>query len=149
MIAEVVMALSIAFSFVALYGRSQITRQFGFAFLGLFSSLSVFVSKSNFGVVLLALSAIVLPYVLFRIPEDIEPKKIPYSHSVSMILCIATVVVIGVLDRLDRIQLELAIIASMGIVWILLRRSTQEKIVGLAVLFQAILVEISLVELVL
>lgn len=147
MIAEVVMFLSIMFSFVAFYGRSQITRQFGFAFLGLFSSLAVLVSKSHFGLVLLAFSAIVLPHVLFRIPEDRKPRKIPHSHSLAMILCAATVAVIGVLDKLEQIQLELAIIASMGIVWILLRRSTQERIVGLAVLFQAILVEISLMEL--
>jgi len=140
------MMLSVVFSLVAFRGKSQTTRQFGFAFLGLFSSLVAFVSVGYMGLVLLVSSAIVLPHVLFRLPEDRGTGKVTHLHSLVMILCAATVLATGMFMNLEQVHLELAILASIGILWITLKRSVREKAIGLAILSQVIFVAISLMK---
>jgi hypothetical protein len=140
------MLLSVISAVTAVLKRSTIATRFGVAFLGLFSSLAVYIHGSTVaGLVLLVTSSILLPCVLSSCPDkaEIESKKTRRFERHLIMISLGAGLGVSVLLNLDLIEIELIGLASVGLAALLFRESPLGTALGSVAFSQAIAVTIS------
>jgi len=146
LISEVLTLLSVISASVGLLARSMTMIRFAVAFLGLFSSLAAYVQGgTTTGLVLLLSSSVLLPYPISRLHGDAEMAKRPLgSGPFVVIIGTAVALAVPVLIHSGAMEGELAILACIGLVALIIRKSSLSVILGSVFVTQAVLVTLSI-----
>ncbi len=137
------MFLSVISAIATVLARARTTTRFGVGFLGLLSSLVVYLrGDSLLGLVLLLTSAMALPSILASRLEDIpeRPKSFPWVQLSAPVLYPIAALAIGSLMRLQLVDAELVALASVGLASLTARESSVKIALGLILMSQAVLV---------
>jgi len=138
---------SVISAIVATLSRSSIQDRFGLAFLGLFSSLAVYLNeKTAVGLLLLFTSCILIPYPASELAsKERKRRNLSFSLQLSVLTVYAVcALAISAFARLSSIQAGLAIVASVGLGAFTLRGHCFLDPHGWVPVSQAILVAASL-----
>ncbi len=148
MISEMLLLLSAISAVVATLSRSSIQARFGLAFLGLFSSLVLYLNEKNaVGVFLLVTSCILIPYPASELASKAGKRSISFSLQVFIVITYVTcALAASTFARLSTIETGLAIVASVGLGAFTLRKHSFMDPLGWVSVSQAILIAASLMD---
>jgi len=150
LLSEVLVFLSAISAIAIAIANLSTTRRFAVGFLGLFSSLMVYLRTENaLGMILLVTSSIALPTVLASRVGSIDKRPgepIRLQMPVTMLYPIAALV-IGLIMRFELVDTGLAVLASIGLAMFTAIGHPPKPTLGLTVLSQAVLVAVSLRDL--
>jgi len=147
LISEVLVLLSAISAVAVLVSSEPSTTRFGTGFLGLFSSLVVYLRHGNaLGLTMILTSAILLPSILALKPEEIRngQESCLRAQLFTAILYPAAAFTIGLVMRLEYVFAGLLALAAIGLAILNSRKRSRKAILGLIVISQAVLVAASL-----
>lgn len=146
MVSETLTLLSVFSAFLVFLDRSVILTRFAFAFLGLFSSLVVYLNGGiAIGLTLLLTSCILLPYPLSQLlGKNEKRRKSPRPGMLILASCLVVIFVAGILVPLGAVDTGLAMLTSVGIAALAAGISPRDRALGLILVSQAILTALSL-----
>lgn len=147
MISEVLILLSAISAIAVLVSSEPSTTRFGTSFLGLFSSLVVYLRHGNaLGLIMILTSAILLPSILTSKPEEIRNgrESCPGAQLFTAMLYSAAAFIIGLVMGLEYVFVGLLALAAIGLAILNRRKRSRKGILGLIVISQAVLVAASL-----
>jgi len=147
LISEVLILLSVISAITMLVSNVPTATRFGTGFLGLFSSLVVYLRNDNaLGLTLILTSAILLPSILRsklgrikNAPESCTKAKLPV-----IVLYPVAAFIVGVLVHFEWMYAGLLALAATGLTMLSKRKRSPKTVFGLIIVSQAILVAASL-----
>ena len=143
MISEILVFLSVIAAIATIVAKARTTTRFGVGFLGLFSSLAVYLRGDSFlGSILVLTSAIALPGILASRLDDAPetPKGSLWRQLPVLALYPIAALAIGSLLHLQPIEVELVAVASVGLASLTAGDSSIKVLLGSIVISQAVLV---------
>jgi len=143
LISEILVFLSVIAAIATIVAEARTTTRFGVGFLGLFSSLAVYLRGDSFlGLILLLTSAIALPGILASRRDDAPEttKGSLWRQLPVLVLYPIAALAISSLLHLQPIEVELVAFASVGLASLTTGDSSIKVPLGLIVISQAVLV---------
>lgn len=143
MISEILLFLTVISAIATVVARVRTSTRFGIGFLGLFSSLVVYLrGDSLLGSVLLLTSAIALPSILASRLDGIteRPKSFVWVRLSAPVLYPIAAFAISSLMRLQLVDAELVALVSVGLASLTAKESSIKIALGLILMSQAVLV---------
>lgn len=143
MISEILLFLSVIAAIATFVAEARTTTRFSVGFLGLFSSLVVYLrGNSLLGSILLLTSAIALPSILASRLDDVpeRPKSSLWVQLSILALYPIAALAIGSLMHLQTVDAGLVAVASVGLASLTVKELSIKVPLGLIVMSQAVLV---------
>lgn len=147
MISEVLVFLSVVSAIAVLVSSELSTARFGTGFLGLFSSLVLYLRHDNaLGLTMILTSAILVPSILASKPEEIRngQRICLEARLFTAILYPAAAFTVGLVVNFEYMFAGLLSLAAVGLAILNRRKHSGKTILGLAIISQAVLVAASL-----
>lgn len=143
MISEILLFLSVIAAIATFVAEARTTTRFSIGFLGLFSSLVVYLrGNSLLGSILLLTSAVALPSILASRLDDVpeRPKGSLWVQLSVLALYPIAALAIGSLMHLQTVDAGLVAVASVGLASLTAKELSIKVPLGLIVMSQAVLV---------
>jgi len=147
LISEVLVLLSVISAIAVVVSSEPSTTRFGTGFLGLFSSLVLYLRHDSvLGLTMILTSAILLPSILSSKPEEIRNRQRSRlgAQLFMAILYSAAAFTIGLVMNLEYVFAGLLSLAGVGLAILNRRKRSGKAILGLVIVSQAVLVAASL-----